>query len=138
MAGKLENRCRELCSSGRNDMRTAQKHMVSAASCLLLMAAPAQAQFYYTASNGVATIVEYAGPGGAVNIPGAINGMPVIIGSYAFDDDAGVEVGNLSNGGISIEPGGFLNWPRLGRVPVPGSVSSIQEYAFYYCTKLTN
>jgi hypothetical protein len=42
MAGKLENRWRELCSSGRNDMRTPQKHMVSAASCLLLMAALAQ------------------------------------------------------------------------------------------------
>ena len=119
-------------------MRTPQKHMVSAASCLLLMAALAQAQFYYTASNGVATIVEYAGPGGAVNIPGTINGMPVIIGSYAFDDNASVEVVNISNGVISIEPAAFLNCTSLASVTVPGSVSSIQEYAFYYCTNLTN
>ncbi len=54
---------------------------------LLLLALPVvvQAQFTYTANNGTITITGYSGPGGAVTIPSAINGLPVTsIGSEAF------------------------------------------------------
>ena len=54
---------------------------------LLLLTLPAavQAQYTYTTNNGTITITEYTGSGGAVTIPGTINGLPVIsIGGSAF------------------------------------------------------
>ena len=37
----------------------------------------------YTTNNGTVTITRYTGPGGAVAIPGTINGLPVsTIGDY--------------------------------------------------------
>jgi hypothetical protein len=53
---------------------------------LFLLALPPaiQAQFTYTTDNGTITITRYTGPGGAVAIPGAINGLPVTPASEAL------------------------------------------------------
>src|SRR5206468_563411 len=52
---------------------------------LLTLPAVVQAQYTYTTNNGTITITEYTGPGGAVTIPGTINGLPVTdIGDAAF------------------------------------------------------
>jgi hypothetical protein len=52
---------------------------------LLTLPAAVQAQFTYTSNNGAITITGYTGPGGAVTIPGMINGLPVTsIGYRAF------------------------------------------------------
>jgi len=83
---------------------------------LLLAALPvvAQAQFTYITNNGTITITGYTGPGGAVTIPGTINGLPVKrIGDYAF-----AAVG-------------------LTSVAIPNSVISIGDLAFGFCTNLT-
>ena len=80
---------------------------------LLLLAAPAavQAQYSYSinASNAnTITITGYAGPGGAVTIPTNINHLLVT---------------SISNA--------FRSYIGLTSVTIPGSVTSIGDYAFY-------
>jgi hypothetical protein len=85
---------------------------------LLVLALPAvvQAQFSFTTNNGTLTLTGYDGPGGAVSIPAAINGLTVTsIGDYAF-----CACGNLTS------------------VTIPDSVISIGDSAFYWCTSLTS
>jgi hypothetical protein len=85
---------------------------------LLLLALPptVQAQDYTCTTNkdNTITINKYTGAGGAVTIPGAINGLPVIsIGQQAFD-----------------------NCAKLTSVTLPGSVTSIDKLAFTGCKRL--
>ena len=84
---------------------------------LFMLALPAvvQAQFDYTTANGAITIISYTGPGGAVNIPGTIIGLPV----------------------TSIGDGAFAYCTSLTSVTIPNSVTSIGTEAFYSCTSLT-
>jgi hypothetical protein len=84
---------------------------------LLLLAVPAavRAQFTWTTNNGTITITGCSGFGGAVTLPGMINGLSVTsIGDFAF----------AYNG--------------LTSVTIPNSVTNIGEQAFYSCTGLTN
>ncbi len=75
----------------------------------------AEAQFGYTTNDGTITITGYTGPGGAVDIPSTINGLPVTgIGWHAF-------IGT-----------------SLTSVTIPSSVSSIiGDDAFVNCRGLT-
>ena len=70
----------------------------------------------YTTNNGTITITGYTGPGGAVTIPSAINGLPV----------------------TSIGPGAFGGCRSLTNVAIPNSVTTIGDRAFDYCTSLTS
>ena len=79
----------------------------------LLFARAAPAQFTFTTNNGTLTITKYTGPGGAVIIPGLTNALPVTgIGSYAFVN------------------------ATMTSVLIPGSVTSIGDYAFEFCASL--
>ena len=82
----------------------------------LLLALPSavQAQFTYYTYNGTITITGYTGPGGAVTIPGRINGLPVVM----------------------IAPNAFLNCFSLTNVTIPDTVTSVGADAFYGCIKL--
>jgi len=72
--------------------------------------------FAFTTYNGAVTITKYTGSGGAVIIPGAIDGLPVtMIRDHAFDHCVSVT-------GVTI----------------PDSVLGIEDWAFGYCTNLTN
>jgi len=72
--------------------------------------------FTYTTNNGTITITGYAGPGGAVTVPGTINKLPVTsIGTNAFE-------------GLT----------DLTSVTIPNSVTNIGDRAFEYCTNLTS
>jgi hypothetical protein len=86
----------------------------------LLLSAQVQAQFAYTNNgDGTCTITGYTGAGGAVAIPTNISGLTVTsIGS----GDVGVPVFSAS----------------LTSVTIPGSVTSIGDYAFYGCASLTS
>jgi len=82
---------------------------------LLLLPAAVQAQFAcYTNLDGSITISGYAGPGGAVNIPSEINGLPV----------------------TSIDRLAFLHCTSLTSVTIPNSVTAIGIAAFSGCTGL--
>src|ERR1035441_7867405 len=82
---------------------------------LLAMPVVVQAQLSYADNgNGTATITGYNG-GGAVVIPGMTNGLTV----------------------TSIAYGAFQS-STLTSVTIPGSVTSIGDNAFYFCTSLTS
>ncbi len=83
---------------------------------VLVLPALVQAQFFYTINNGAVTITGYSGNGPLdVVIPATLSGHPVTtIGQYAF-------VGY-----------------NITSVTIPNSVTSVEDYAFYYCTSLTS
>ena len=72
--------------------------------------------FTYTVSSNTVTITDYTGSGGAVIIPANITGMPVV--------------------GIAYGAFGGINF--ITSVKIPGSVSSIGNFAFSGCTGLTS
>ena len=85
---------------------------------LLTLRGTVEAQFAYVVTNGTITIAGYSGPGGALVIPSAVNGVPVTsIGDSAFTS------GNCEN---------------LTAVTIPNSVTSIGDYAFSGCIGMTN
>ena len=72
--------------------------------------------FTYTNIDGTITITGYTGPGGNVDIPSTIAGLPVTtIGAFSFS-----------------------NCIRLKQVTIPESVVSVGNDAFYFCLGLTN
>src|SRR6185503_6478910 len=67
------------------DRRSSTARATTLLLVLLTLPAAVQAQYTYTINNNTITITGYAGPGGAVTIPGTISGLPVTsIGDYAF------------------------------------------------------
>ena len=81
---------------------------------LLLLASPeaVQAQFdYSTNADNSISITGYSGPGGAVAIPTNISGLTV----------------------TSIGDSAFRGCTNLTSVTIPGSVTSIGNYAFFFC-----
>src|SRR5258707_1823202 len=78
---------------------------------VLLLALPGavQAQWLYTTNNGAITITGYNGPGGAVAIPGAFNGLTV----------------------TSISGSVFLNRTDLTSVTMSNGIGSIGQDVFY-------
>jgi YD repeat-containing protein len=73
-----------------------------------------QAQFNYSTNNGTITITGYTGSGRSVNVPSAINGLPVtVIGANAF----------------SMQP-------SLTAVTIPDTVASIGNSVFSQCSSL--
>ena len=106
---------------------------------LLLLALPAvmQAQFDYVITNGTATITKYMGFGGAVPIPGMINGYPVTtIGPGAFAN-ANLSSITITNTITAIGDGAFYDCVGLTELIIPSSVRSIGASAFAGCFGLT-
>jgi len=94
--------------------------------------------YIYSINNGTITIIGYTGPGGAVNIPSTINGLPVTsIGAYAFEGNTTLTSVTIPSSVTSIGAGAFEYCTRLTSVTIPGSVISIGDDAFYGCTSLS-
>jgi hypothetical protein len=74
--------------------------------------------FTFTTNNGTITLTGYTGPGGAVTIPSAINGLPVT---------------SIGNGQTSV-----FSANNVTNVTIPGSVTNIGNWAFDHCTSLTS
>ena len=104
---------------------------------LLVLPASATAQIDYTINNGTITVTGYTGSGGALIIPGTINGLPVTrVGDKAFLNCASLTSVTLSNGVASIGKSAFYNCTGLTNATLPGSVTNIGDEAFLYCTNL--
>ena len=93
--------------------------------------------FTYTTSGGTVTITRYTGAGGAVAIPSTIDGLPVTrIGDFAFDTTSVTSV-SIPGSVTSIGDFAFQECASLTNATIPSAVTSIGEGAFSYCTKLT-
>jgi hypothetical protein len=104
---------------------------------LLLLPAVVQAQFTYITNNGTITITGYTGSGGAVTIPNTINGLPVTsIGSYAFENNDGLNSVTIPNGVTSIGIAAFSSCRYLQGVVLPNNFISVGDSAFSACGEL--
>jgi len=98
--------------------------------------------FRYWVSNGTVIISEYIGSGGAVVIPSAIDGKPVVcIGDYALSPCracTGLTSVTIPNSVTRIGNNAFTDARNLTSVAIPNSVTSIGDNAFTFCIVLTS
>ncbi len=110
---------------------------------LILLATTAvlkAADFTYTTNSDATntiTITGYSGSGGAVTIPGTINGMKVTsIGSKAFAGCTNLTSATISDSITSIGDQAFAGCNNLTSITVAASVTSIDTGAFCKCINL--
>ena len=129
---------------------------------VLLWTLPAvlQAGYNYTIDGGQIIITGYAGPGGVLTLPSAIDGLPVTsIGNSAFSGasltcvtipDSVTNIGDhafgacsslgsvmIGNHVTSIGGSAFTACHSLASVTIPDSVTCIGNNAFEHCLSLT-
>ncbi len=93
--------------------------------------------FTYTTSNGNITITGYTGPGGAVSIPVALSGLPVIsIGFRAFAQCASLASVTIPDSVTNIGTAAFMDCTGLVSVVIGSGVASLGDVAFDNCTNL--
>ena len=94
--------------------------------------------FLYTPNgNGTVVLTGYTGPGGAVDIPDAINGLPVItIGDDAFSQGTSLTRITMPDSVTSIGIGAFQSCYELTNLTIPNHVTSIGRDAFSGCVGL--
>ena len=95
-------------------------------------------EFDYTTNAGCITITGYTGPGGAVVLPFAVNGLPVTsIGDGVFFETS--LTGVIIPGSVtSIGDLAFYGCSNLTNLTLPGNVTNIGPFAFYGCASLAN
>ena len=95
--------------------------------------------YTYTVNGGGITITGYVGSGGAVTVPGTINGLPVTsIGNDAFYECASLTSVIIPSGVTNIGTGAFFSCINLTGVSIPNTVTSIGKFAFENCVSLTS
>jgi hypothetical protein len=95
------------------------------------------AQFTYTTYNGTITITGYTGSGGAITIPGAINGVSVTgIGACAFYGYTGLTSIVIPDSVTSLGQFVFEYCPRLASITIGKGVNHIGDGVFYGCASL--
>lgn len=95
--------------------------------------------FTYTVSGSSLTITKYTGSGGAVVIPGAIDGKSVVsIGDYAFAGCGELTGVTIPTGLKSIGHRAFADCGGLTSITISSSVTSIGGSAFKNCSALTS
>ena len=90
-----------------------------------------------TTNNGSITITRYAGSGGAVIIPGRMNGLPVTcVGDSAFYSCINVASVTIPTNVTTIGDMAFRSCTGLSSVTIPASVTRIGDSAFACCINL--
>lgn len=93
--------------------------------------------FSYTVKDGAVTIVKYTGPGGDVNIPEKINGLPVtIIGDGAFAGCVKLTGVTIPSSVTTINFNAFTSCEGLTIVKIPPSVTKLAANPFSSCSGL--
>jgi hypothetical protein len=97
----------------------------------------AEWNYLLTVNNGMNTIAEYLGSGGAVTIPGTINGLPVTsIGAAAFSSCTNITSVTIPNTVTNLGQAAFYDCPSLMSVTIPNTITSIGDFAFSSCGSL--
>lgn len=107
-------------------------------SLFLLSCSPALAEedwLWLPSEDGTARIIRYAGPGGEAVVPAELDGYPVRT-LYGFAGGESITKLILSEGIERVEEQYSLQ--SLETLVLPGSVHTIGESAFEYCSKLTS
>jgi hypothetical protein len=106
---------------------------------LLALATPGQAQFTFATNNGVLTITEYSGSGGAVTIPDRTNDLPITsIGDWAFEGTSSLDSLTMGGNITNIGTGSFAFCMGLTNITIGSSVASIGGFAFEDCYSLAS
>ncbi len=94
--------------------------------------------FSYLVHNGGVTITGYTGSGGALVIPGKLEGLPVIgIGDHAFANCRNLTSVVVPESVTSIGCGAFQSCAQLRDVSVSSHVTTIRPLTFAYCPRLS-
>ncbi len=96
--------------------------------------------YYYTVSNGEATITKFAEEFvSKATVPNMIDGYPVTsIGSKAFYGHKYLTSVTIPEGVISIDSNAFYGCDKLTAITIPDGVTSIGDKVFYSCDTLSN
>jgi hypothetical protein len=109
------------------------------AGMLLIIPLAVQAQYTCTTNSGKITIKKYTGPGGAVTVPGMINGLPVIaIAANGFSNCSNVTSITINDSVTAIGFLAFYKCTNLTSVILPSSITRIEYSTFDYCTNLVS
>jgi hypothetical protein len=93
--------------------------------------------FYCSSNDTSVTITSYVGPGGTVNIPSTIVGLPVTgIGNSAFYRSFHLSGVTIPDSVVSIGTNAFGYCTNLTSVAMGTNLTFIEDKAFYNCTKL--
>ncbi len=93
--------------------------------------------YKFTTADGQITVTDYVGPGGAVAIPGTIDGHPVTtIGTSAFAYRSDLTGVSIPAGVTTIGAYAFYDCGHLTEVTIPDGVTSIGDAAFLRCSVL--
>jgi hypothetical protein len=106
---------------------------------IFFLARLAQAQdFTYGTNNGTIIITGYTGPGGPVNIPDAVNGLPVtVVGDAVFKQKFSVTGMTIPSSVTSIGNWAFA-YTSVTNLLIPNSVTNLGDYVMYSCYSLTS
>ena len=98
-----------------------------------------ESDFDWVESGGNATITNYTGAGGVVNIPQSLDDHRVtVIGESAFEDCASLTSVRIPYAVKTIGRKAFDECTSLTNITFGNSETAIGEQAFYGCTSLTN
>jgi hypothetical protein len=145
-----------------NETVSVNSDATNTASGTYTVATAPEEDFIFVTNAGSITITGYVGPGGAVNMPSMITGLPVTsigastfsdvstitsvtipnsvtnLGQYAFSSCSGLAEITISSGVSIVGEGTFQDCFSLNEVTILGALTSIGDYAFSSCPDLTS
>jgi hypothetical protein len=93
------------------------------------------AVFEWWTNSGEIIITDYTGPGGAVTVPGSINGLPVTtISAGVFASNTTVTSVTIGGGVTTIGLEAFCKCTGLTNLTLPASLTNVDEFAFAGCS----